>query len=61
MKKQVIYVLRAYECEGKQTNTVIDIYGLGKQTVCFTPYEVKTFYIEQGKAWEERLFTEYKE
>lgn len=55
------YVLRAYECERCETDTVIDIYGLGKQTVHFKPYEVKTFYIEQGNEWEERLFTEYKE
>ena len=55
------YVLRVYECEGKETDSAIDIYGLGKQTVHFKPYEVKTFYIEQGNEWEERLFTEYKE
>jgi alpha-mannosidase len=54
------YILRVYECEGTATNTVIDIYGLGKQEISFTPYEVKTLYIESGKDWEEVLFMEYK-
>ena len=54
------YVVRAYECIGRETVATIHVKELGKHTVRFTPYEVKTFYVASNKAWEEVLFTEYK-
>lgn len=54
------YVLRAYECDGKAVTVRIDCKRLGAYEVKFSPYEVKTLWIKEGKA-EDVLFTEYKE
>ena len=54
------YVLRAYECDGKAVTARIDCKRLGAYEVKFSPYEVKTLWIKNGKA-EEVLFTEYGE
>lgn len=54
------FVLRAYECEGKSVTVEVHCGLLGTYKVDFSPYEVKTLWIKDGKA-EEVLFTEYKE
>ena len=54
------YVLRAYECDGKAVAVKIDCKGIGMYEMNFSPYEVKTVRIFDGKA-EEILFTEYEE
>ncbi|MBQ8374833.1 MAG: alpha-mannosidase [Clostridia bacterium] len=54
------FVLRAYECEGKETKTRISWTGVSEIKAHFRPYEIKTFLID-GKEIEEVLFTEYKE
>jgi alpha-mannosidase len=55
------YVVRAYECDGKATETKIDCKQLGVIETAFTPYEVKTFFIDLDKNAKEVLFTEYTE
>ena len=54
------FILRAYECDGKAVTAKIDCKDLGAYKVEFSPYEVKTLWIKDGKV-EEVLFTEYKE
>ncbi len=54
------YVVRAYECDGKATETTLAISGLPALNASFGAYEVKTYFLKDG-AWEEVLFTEYKE
>ena len=54
------YVVRAYECDGKATQTVLTVKGLPVLRASFGAYEVKTYLCKDG-AWEEVLFTEYKE
>ena len=52
------YVLRAYECAGESVLCKIDCKTLGAYEVAFSPYEVKTMRIQDGKI-KEVLFTEY--
>jgi hypothetical protein len=54
------YVLRAYECDGRETVATLDCKGVGKVTASFGKYEVKTFHFH-GDVCEEVLFTEFKE
>ena len=54
------FVLRAYECDGRAVTAKIDCKSIGMYELNFSPYEVKTVRILDGKA-EEILFTEYKE
>ena len=54
------YILRAYECDGEAVAAKLDCKSLGCYEIEFTPYEVKTLRVFNGKA-EELLFTEYKE
>ena len=53
------FVVRAYECDGKATATKIDCKQLGVIETAFTPYEIKTFFIDESKNVKEVLFTEY--
>ena len=55
------YVLRAYECAGRQTAVQIDCTNLAKVEAAFSPYEIKTFFVRDNGQIEEVLFTEYKE
>jgi alpha-mannosidase len=54
------YVVRAYECEGIETETMIELSGLPELCASFGAYEVKTYFLKDGE-WTEVLFTEYKE
>ena len=54
------YVVRAYECDGKPTETALAVNGLPVLNASFGAYEVKTYLCKDG-VWEEVLFTEYKE
>ena len=54
------YVVRAYECDGKDAAVTIAVKGLKTLEAKFKAYEIKTFYLANGE-WEEVLFTEYKE
>ena len=54
------YVIRAYECEGKPTETILNLKALGSSiSTTFAPFEIKTFLIKDG-TYEEVLFTEFK-
>ena len=53
------YVIRAYECEGIPTETILNCKALGTISTTFAPFEIKTFLIKDGR-YEEVLFTEFK-
>ena len=54
------YIVRAYECDGKDTTATLDCMGIGKVTARFGRYEVKTFHF-YGDGCKEVLFTEFQE
>ena len=52
------YILRAYECEGRETSCRLEVYGVGVNTTVFSPFEIKTYYITKDGEWKETDFTE---